>query len=600
MIIVMGEAQVFEFGPFRLFPRERRLLSGKEVVSLKPIAFDILLLLVQKRAQLVSKQELMKALWPDSFVESNNLTVNMSSLRKALGDTRSRPEYIETVSGRGYRFIAPVEEISGSFKDSLRSVLAAQQTEKPETLSSLAVMPFANEGGNPDLDYLCDGMTENIIGSLSQLPMLRVMAYNTVLRYKGMKVDARGVGRQLGVAAVLTGKVIMKGEYLVVKLEMINASDGTQLWSERYNRRVSDIWIIQEQVAKQIAEKLRLKLRPQERNRLKSLTESIEAYHLYLRGCYFLNKRTEGNFRKAERDFVDALKIDPGFAHCYAGIARCYNFLFSYGAISPDEASKKVVSAAAKALELDPLLSEPHSSIGHVKLIYHWDWAGAETEFKLAIKLKPSSATAHHWYGIFLTAMGRFSEAQKEFRIALLIDPLSLIINSAIGANYFYSRNYDLAIAHLKGALELEDFYVFHGILGLAYGEKGMFDEAITSADKAVALSNSVEAQALLGYIYAKSGRTSEAEEILDRLVDLSREQYVDPSTIAFLPIGLARTQEAMTWLERAFKSGGQSLLYLAVAPWFDSLRSSKRFKSLLRAMNLEAISELVRARRSA
>lgn len=597
----MGEAQFYEFGRFRLYPKERRLLCGREVVSLKPIAFDILLLLVQKRAQLVSKQELMKTLWPDSFVEANNLTVNMSTLRKALGDTRSRPEYIETVSGRGYRFIAPVEEVSGGAKGSFRSIFAAgQETDKAEALVSLAVLPFANEGGNPDLKYLCDGMAENIIGSLSHLPVLRVLAYNTVLRYKGLNVDAQDVGRQLGVTAVLTGKMIMKGEYLIAELEMIDVSDGTHLWSERYNRRVSDVWIIQEQIARQIPEKLRLKLRAQESNRLTRLTESIEAYHLYLRGCYFLNKRTEESFRKAERDFVEALKIDPGFAHCYAGIARCYNFLLSYGAVSPDEASKKVRAAAARALELDRLLSEPHSSIGHVKLLYEWDWEGAEREFKLAIKLKPSSATAHHWYGIFLTAMARFNEAQKELRMALLIDPLSLIINSAVATTYLYSRNYDLAIAHLKGALELEDFYVFHGILGLAYAQKGVFDEAIASAEKAVALSNSLEAYGLLGYVYAKSGRTDEAEEILNKLLNLSRERHVDPSTIAFIPIGLGHRQEALMWLERAFKSGGQTLPYLAVAPWFDSLRPSNKFKRLLRAMKLERISNLAQASKSA
>lgn len=590
----MGNVQFYEFGLFRLYPDERRLLRGGEVVSLKPIAFDILVLLIQKKAQLVTKQELMKKLWPDSFVEDSNLTVNLSFLRKALGDTRSNPVYIETLSGRGYRFIAPVKEVRIGPKHMLRSTFPpGYKANNGEAITSLAVMPFLNESGNPDIDYLCGGMTESIIASLSQLQLLRVMAYNTVFHYKGQQVNACVVGRKLRVGAVLTGSIRIEGEKSVLKLEMIDVSDGSLIWGERYEHSSSDIWIIQEQIVEQIPEKLRLKLMTQERKRLKRLTESIDAYHLYLRGCYFLNKRTEEGFRKAERDFVEALKIDRRFAHCYAGIARCYNFLLSYGVISPDEAMKKVRSAATKALEIDHLLSEPHTSIGHIKLFYEWDWEGAMAEFKLAIRLKPSSATAHHWYGILHNMMARFEEARKELQMALLIDPLSLVIKTAIGVNLYFSREYDQAISHLKSALDLDDFYMVHGMLGLVYAENQMFDEAIASLEKSVAPSNSAEALSLLGYSCARAGRKAEAEKILNRLIEMSRRQYVDPSCIALVPIGLGYTEQALVWLEKAIKDKGQYLLCLAVAPLFDGLRSNNRFKRLLQVMNLEHVSNL-------
>lgn len=466
-------------------------------------------------------------------------------------------------------------------------LVAARDPQRRATVNSLAILPFVNASDDPRAEYFSDGVTESIINSLSQLPQLKVMARSTVFRYKGREIDPQEVGGQLRVGAVLTGRVMQRGDRLNIQTELVDVADGSQLWGEQYHRNPSDIFEVQEEIAREISEKLRLRLTGEEKGRLaKRYTENTEAYQLYLKGRYHWNKRTAEALEKGIESFRQAIESDPAYALAYAGISDCYAFLGDVGltAIPSREAFAKAREAARRALEIDDALAEAHNSLAHVSM-HDFNWPEAERAFKRAIKLNPNNATAHLWHAYYLLFHGRNDEALREAMRGLELDPLSLSANGDVGQVFHYTRRYDEAIEQYRRSLDLEpNFYRQHLWLGWAYEQKGMCEEAVTEFQKAGALSEeNTDALASLGCVLALLGRTDEASSILAELSEMSARQYVSPYNMALLHLHLGAEEEAFIWLDRAYCERAEWMIYLGVDPRFDGLRADARFKRLLR-----------------
>ena len=459
-----------------------------------------------------------------------------------------------------------------------------------EAIDSVAVLPFVNASTDPDTEYLSDGITETLIGQLSQIPRLKVMARSTVFRYKGRNIDPQKVGRDLNVRAVLTGRVSQRGETLTVSMELMDVTDGSELWGEQYNRKLADILAVQEGIAREIIDKLRLRLKGEEEKRLtRHFTENTEAYQLYLKGRYYWNKRTPDGIQKAIEYFQEAIEKDPSYALAYAGLADCYHV--PANPLPPRQRMPQAKAAAMKALQLDDTLVEAHSTLARVLFAYDWDWSGAEKEFKRAIELNPRYSPAHQWYGGYLSATGRFREADAEKKRAQELEPLSLVINFEVGLAFYLSRNYDQAIDQFQKTLELDaNFPPPHTYLPAAYEQKGMFEEAIAGFQRAITVTKGADkilAMASLGHVYAVSVRKTEARKILAELQRLSEHSYVPAHDMALVYAGLGEKDNAFAWLDKAYEEHSFNLSHLKVEPRFDPLRSDPRFADLLRRIGL-------------
>jgi TolB-like protein/Tfp pilus assembly protein PilF len=472
---------------------------------------------------------------------------------------------------------------------SLRPGLPTRSAGVRRGIDSLAVLPLTNSSGDPDAEYLSDGITESLINNLSQLPRLRVTPRSMVFRYKGREADPQTVGRELNVRAVLMGRVLQRGETLNIQAELVDVAAESQLWGARYQRKVSDIFAVQEEIAKEISEKLRLQLTGEEQKRLvKRHTVDADAYQLYLKGRYHWNKRTEEGVKKGLEYFQLAIAKDPGYALAYAGLADSYNMLGVYVG-PPKEAFPRAKAAATKALQIDDTLSEAHTSLAVIKLHYEWVWLEAEQGFKRAIELNPTYAGAHDWYAELLEAIGRTEDALAEVKRARELDPLSLIINTDVGWHYYFQRRYDLALDRLSRALEIDpNFSPAHLFLGQVYVQLSRAEDANREFRKAVSASGaSPRYLAGLGYGYARSGNTREAQSVLVDLKELPKRGYVSSLDIAAIYVGLGENDQAFEWLQRAYEERSIFLIFLKVEPMFDPLRSDPRFQDLLRRMNL-------------
>jgi TolB-like protein/Tfp pilus assembly protein PilF len=459
---------------------------------------------------------------------------------------------------------------------------------KAKAIDSIAILPLMNASNDPDTEYLSDGITESIINSLSQLPNLKVMARTTVFRYKGQSSDPQKVGRDLGVEAVLTGKVLQRGNTLVVQADLVNVSDGSELWGQQY--KLSDALAVQEEIAKEISANLRLKLSGEQQSRVtKHYTENPEAYQLYLKGRFYWNKRTGEALKKAIEYFNQAIEKDPTYALAYAGLADAYGLSPFYSTDAPQEAFPKAKAVAKKALELDETLAEAHTSLAPVLSIYDWNFPESNREFQRAIELNPNYATAHHWYGgINLAALGRFDEAIAEMKRAQELDPLSSIINADLGETYFEARQYDRSIEQLRKTVEMDQsFYYAHYHLGMAYEMKGSFSEAIAEYYKARQLNDDPRVLAFLGHAFAVSGKRDDALKTLDQLKEISRQRYVQAYNFAIVYAGLGEKDKAFQWLERSYQEHAPRMMRLKVDPFLDNLRSDPRFDDLVRRIGL-------------
>ncbi len=461
-----------------------------------------------------------------------------------------------------------------------------------KAIDSLAVLPLDNMSNDPDMEYLSDGITESLINTLLQLPKLRVVSRSTVFRYKGQKIDLGEVRQQLGVRAVLTGRVRRVGDRLMIGTELIDVVNDTQLWGDHYNRKMSDVFEVQEEIAREISEKLLLKLSGKEKQRLsKRHTNNPEAYQLYLKGRYFWNRRSEDGIKRSIEYFNQAIALDPSYALAYAGLADSYALLGCghEGRVPPKDVYPRARAAAMRALEIDDTLAEAHTSLGFVKKDYEWEFAGAEREFKRAIELNPNYATAHHWYAESLVVLGRLAEAITVVNRAQELDPLSLMISAQVGWVLYHVRQYDQAIEQYRRTLEIDpDFWIAHLFLGLVYEQKGRYEEAIAEFQKAESQSGGhIEASSSLGYVYAVSGKRDEAQKILDELKGRIEKEYLPPFGIALIYTGLGDKDRAFEWLEKAYEERDLILVYYLRFPQLDSLRSDPRFTDLLRRMGL-------------
>jgi serine/threonine protein kinase/TolB-like protein/Tfp pilus assembly protein PilF len=456
-------------------------------------------------------------------------------------------------------------------------------------IHSIAVLPFVNVGADPNIEYLADGVTEGIISSLSRVPELRVMARSTVFSYKGREVNAQKVGKELNVDAVLMGRVAQRGDTLTIQTDLVSVSDGSELWGDQYNRRVSDLIAVQGDIAKEIYDNLRPRITGGGATQLaKHDTESPEAYQFYLQGLFYWNKWTEEGFRKATNYFNHAVEADPHYAQAYAGLADTYNFLGESGYVAPLEVWQNAKSAALQAVKLDDTLPEAHISLALVRESYDWDWPGAESEFKRAIQLNPNSASGHQWYGDFLTRLGRFDEARMELKKAQDLDPLSLLTNTSLGRQLYFSRQYDAATQQLTKTLEMDPKFVpAQHAIEAAYAQNGMFKEAIGERQKVLTLSGNPDLAAAIGEDFHTSGYPGVLRSWLEGLKQVSKRGYVSSYNIAQIYARLGDQNQALVSLELAYNQRDSNLTYVKVEPAFDEIRSDPRFQKLVQRLAL-------------
>ncbi|HEX9983599.1 MAG TPA: protein kinase [Thermoanaerobaculia bacterium] len=455
---------------------------------------------------------------------------------------------------------------------------------RSKSIDSIAVLPLRNATNDPNAEYLSDGITEAIINKLSQLPKLKVMARSTVFRYKNRDADAQQVGRELRVRAVFTGRLAQLGDRFLINVELVDAADGSQLWGETYNRELADILKLQEEMAREITEKLRLKLTGAEKKKLrKRQTESTDAYQLYLKGRYQWNRRTEESVNRGIAYFREAIDSDPSFASAYAGLADSYITLATNIPLPPNDVMPKAKAAAMRAIEMDMDLAEAWASLGAVKWWYDWDWDSAEEAYRRAIELNPNYAGAHDGYGMLLCARNRPSEAIEQITRACDLDPLSLIIAVHAGWPFHFARDYEGAIRRFRKALELaENFIPAHGWLGMALGQQHRYDEALDAFRRALEVDRIPILQAMVAHTYAIAGRRAEAEEVLHGLLEEAKGRYISPYDIAIVYAGLGDKAAAIAKLEAAFEDRSAWMVFLAVDPRLDGLRNERAFGRLI------------------
>jgi TolB-like protein/DNA-binding winged helix-turn-helix (wHTH) protein/Tfp pilus assembly protein PilF len=609
---------------------------------------ELLLLLLEQPGQLVSREQIAERIWgKDVFLDiDNGINAVVRRIRLVLEDDPEQPRYIQTVVGRGYRFIAPLQEVGpalllapaaeAQFPESRfhqPPVDMEMDVQRPEAdfqpvqtapsevtipgrsrrriavaaaalalivtaliawrwfvpgrahIESIAVLPFTNTSGDPDVEYLSDGITEGIINGLSQLPRTRVLARSTVFHYKGHDVDPQKAGRDLAVRAVLAGTLTRHGDNLRVQAELVDVTNGTELWGEQYDRKVSDLAAVQQDLVRDISGKLRLRLNGEDRIKLKRhTTENWEAYDLYLRGRYQWNRFSDESLQNAIVDFQQAVDKDPNYGLAYAGLADAYHEL-SYSC-PPREVMPKAAAAATKALALDDSLAEAHAALGWVKWQYDWDWIGAEKEFQRAMDLDPNYAIAHGMYALYLDSMSRVDEATAQHRRARELEPVSLILNANLGESLYITHRYDQAIAQYRKTLEIDpNFAPIHDDLAEAYERKGMYGEAVAEWQKSLIANGDPRTATAIGHAYSTSGYKGAMETWLDYLTSPANHAYASPLVVATIYARLGDRDRAMEWLAKAYEQRASDLVFLKVQPAFDNLRLDPRFEELQRRM---------------
>lgn len=594
-------------------------------IKLQERPFQILSLLLERPGELVSREELRQKLWSaDTFVDfDHSLGTAIAKLRQAMGDSAQNPRFVETVSNRGYRFLVPVESAleSGDHSRpglfSLRRISVSvgvgllagavlvgvflgfnilgvgdwlrRQSNPP--IHSLAVLPLENLSGDPAQDYFADGMTEALITDLSKISALRVISRTSAMHYKGTKKSLPQIGRELSVDGVVEGSVTRSGNRVRITAQLLQASTDQHLWAETYERDMSDVLKLQGEMAKTIAQQVRIRLTPQQQSQLStSAAVNPQAYEAYLRGRYLWNQRTEAGLWKSVEVFQNAINLDPNSALPYAGLADAYLVLdgWTVEAAPPTEINPKAKAAIDKAVQLDATLAEAQTVLAGLKH-GEWDWKGAEVEYRRAIQLNPNYAHAHHWYSQLLCELGRFDEGVAEADRAHALDPLNLMYGIDVGMRLYWARRYREAISPIQRTLELDsNFRVGHRFLGQVYEQNGMFGEAITEFRRAAELSNSNPIDlGALGHAYAVSGERKQALQMLEELRQLSATRYVSSYQLALIYAGLGERERALQWLDKAFEEHSGWMLHLKVDPRLDPLRGEARFQALMRGVGL-------------
>ena len=617
---------LYEFGPFRLDPAERRLLHQGKPVPLTPKAFQTLLVLVENQGRLMGKEELLRLVWPDTFVEESTLAQNVFTLRKQLGDDHTDALYIETVPKRGYRFAAPVRFVEPAPRTAAieppvaPSPPGATATRSPSReflwvaaalaivllfaagayLSSvrtgqssphramLIVLPVRNLTGDSKWDVLSDGMTEEMISQLGSLnpSELGVLARTTSMVYKTANKTVAQIAQELGVDYVLESSLRQNRDLMRVTVQLIRARDQTHIFAQDYDRNMSDLLRLQSEIAEDTARSVRLTVPDATRMKLASANPvNPDAYEAYLQGRFYWNQRTRDGLMKSLEYYNRAVKIQPNNARAYAGIADSENMLAFYGYSQGRDTLNRGRVAALKALELDDSLPEAHAAMAYGNFMWWWEWPDAERDFLRAIQLNANYVPAHHWYALFLAAMGRQNESLNQIRLAQELDPRSLIVRTAKGFIEYFARQDDAAIDDCRAILAADpNFAVAHYVSGLAFEAKKDYPRAIQEFQQAVDSSGRIGSYlAALGHAEALSGNRRAAQAILDELNARAQQQYIGPSAQATVYAGLGETAQAVEWMQRAGKANDAALVWMDVDPRWDSLHSDPWYRSELK-----------------
>lgn len=455
---------------------------------------------------------------------------------------------------------------------------------------SLAVLPLSNVNSDAKTEYLSEGLTDSLINRLSQLPNLKVIGRTSVSRYKGSEIDPHAVGRALQVQALLTGRVLEFGDDLTISVDLINAEDNRHIWGKRITRKTADVLAVQDQIAHELTEQLRVKLSGEDQKRIsKRETDDVEAYRLYITGRFFWNKRTSEGIRKAIDCFNQAIALDPNYALAYAGLADSYLLQTFYGGAGLNESYEHAKRAAQRATALDDALTEAHTALGNVYFWYDWNWDEAQKEFARAIALNRNNAMAHYAYSHYLLTMGRFDEALVEAKDARELDPLSLLINSHLARVFYYAGQYDQAIEQCQKTIEIDaSFPLVYAIRGSAQLQRGKYEDALKDHLKAADLARDEMFSAPdMGYIYGRMGKADKATEIIAKLDAKSRSDYIDPYDLAVIYTGLGKNGEAIAWLDKAYRQKSPGIVSMKIDPMLNGLREEAKFKDLLKELGL-------------
>ena len=633
------------FDQFELNLRTAEIHKQGKRVKLQDQPCQVLALLTERPGELVTREELQKKLWPnDAFVDfDHGVNIAINKLRDALGDSAEHPRFIETLPRRGYRWLMPIESVAAIHAKSETTVSAgapsAVQTSPdgttaeasqskigllpaltisgiavlcvltlllsldvgrlrtrwlgratPLRIQSIAVLPLENLSHEPEQEYFADGITEELITSLSKIRALRVTSRTSIMRYKRTNKPLPQVAHELNVDGIVEGTVQRSGDRVRITAQLIQARTDRHLWAESYERELKDVLALQNEVARAIANEIKTTLTPQEQKSLATIRPvNPDAYEAYLKGRYYWNKRTAEGIRKASDYFQQAINKQPNYGPAYSGLADCNSGLAWHGFASPAEALPRAKAAALRAIEIDPASGEAHASLALV-LSHQRSWAAAENEFKRALELSPGYANAHHWYGDYLSVLGRHAEALAEAKLAFALDPLSPMINTWLGYRYYDDRHFDEAIEQGRKILDFDpSFAAAHLLLGQAYLQKGLQAQAISELQNATALSgDSPSYMAELGVAYAVSGKKVETLSVINQLRKVARHSYVSSYGFAQIYAALGDKQNSINYLQSAYEEGAVWMQYLQVDPVLDSVRSQPRFQDLVRQMGLQ------------
>jgi DNA-binding winged helix-turn-helix (wHTH) protein/tetratricopeptide (TPR) repeat protein len=583
----MNEPPFVEFCSFRIDLHRRLLLKNDRPIKLSSKAFDMLIFLVQNSGRLVGKEELLDSLWPETFVEESNLAVTISAIRKVLGEARTDHRYIVTVPKYGYRFVAPVTGLPEG--DRRRFVSdALGQSDTKHIIRSVAILPFRSRG--EDLAHLGLGIAESLLTRLSQIKGTIVRAASGPYLQTDAEKDVVSVGRQLGVKSVVDGTIQQLGDRLRVTARLVRIRDGAVVWAEQFDENSADVFTVEDSVADRITQALMAQMIVEDNHSPGDrTTESPKAYHSYLKGRFFWERRTEETLTKAIDCFKQAIQEDLGYASAYLGLADCYHLLTYFGALPPPLGYQKVKAAAMKALDLDAALGVAHTTLACVHLFYDWDGPLAMGEFQRAIELDPDHPRAHHWFSQYFMAVGDLDKAMSELQRARDLDPLSLMIHTNLALGLYFARRYVDAVAELRTTIEMDPhFAVAHWALGLSHLQMREWQEATREFRKALSLAgeNSLILSSL-GHAYAASGLKNKARSVLNHLNRLSSRRYVSPYNLAIVHAGLGDNDRAFEWLRKALDDRSSWLVYLHLDPLFDKLKSDRRFSKLVRSVGL-------------
>lgn len=576
------------FGVFQADARSGELRRDGVRVKLQEQPFQVLVLLLERPGEVVTREELTQRLWPDNtFVDfERGLNKAINRLREALKDNAEKPRFIETLPHRGYRFIAPVDGAGVDFANVAR-IRGSRLPQPTPRIDSLAVLPLDNLSGDPTQEYFSDGMTEELITAISKISTLRVISRTSVMRYKGARKSLSAIARELRVDALVEGSVSRSGEKVRITAQLIHAADDRHLWSERYERAIGDILQMQADIAENIASQIHKLVDPQDRPAAPARKVHPPAYEACLKGIFFRDKMTPVDLTKSIAYFNQAIALDPGYAQAYANLSQAYFYLGLFGMGPPNELFPKAKAKAVRALELDEHVAAAHNALAVIHILYDWDWASAEAECKRATQLNPNDSVTHVHFADYMSIRARHDEAIAEYKLGLELDPISCLYVGFFGLILHRARRYDEAIAQCQKALEIDPNYPNAlWFLALSLEQKGQLTESIEKLEKAVSLSGGSHFRALLGRAYALAGERKKAENILEELKTSSQRQYVSPFDIAVVYAGLGDRNSAFRWFEEAYEQRVFRIIEL-VLPMFDNLRSDTRWQDLVRRIGL-------------